>query len=209
MCVSLLAQRLPPLSRAAHCQLVELAWDVRPETAASRINVGIPVAVQHSGTFFGIGWRGCAGSRGVGSTADASLHFCAYAADYAGRSTTLFIFKAVPKHLSAVLKALSRIGIGVHHGSIDIVALESTKPLLSTFTGTGGKKKRKYKITDRRSVEEIYQIVDEQSHLTFDYLLNICVAGLIAGTIGMWPPDSRCRRLSLHLPRLLSQPLGC
>ena len=38
-------------------------------------------------------------------------------------------------------------------------------------------KKRKYDFTDRMTVEEIYEIIDGQAHLTFDYLATIVVRG--------------------------------
>lgn len=60
-------------------------------------------------------------------------------------------------------------------------ATQSTKPLISTLSSQAGKKKRKYKLSDRMTVEEIFENVDSQSHLTFDYLMMVVVAAIIAG----------------------------
>jgi uncharacterized hydrophobic protein (TIGR00271 family) len=43
------------------------------------------------------------------------------------------------------------------------------------------KKKKEYKMSDRLSYEEIYEIVDSQLHLTFDYLALSSVGAMIAG----------------------------
>ena len=120
-----------------------------------------------------------------------------------GTKDSVILFKSVEKHVYDAIAMLEKKGIGVHVGVIDIVELkvgacptrhatvcssllarldQSTKPLLSTFFDRRVRKKRKYKMTDRMAVEEIYESVDSQCHLTFDYLLFCFVAAMISGT---------------------------
>mmetsp|Transcript_3896 Transcript_3896/g.7119 ORF Transcript_3896/g.7119 Transcript_3896/m.7119 type:complete len:359 (-) Transcript_3896:29-1105(-) len=87
-------------------------------------------------------------------------------------------FVCVDKHLSEILRGLERSGLGTAFGSIDILALQSTIPRLA-------KKKckhyrRKYKFGDRRTIREIEEIIDNGCHLTFDYIIMILVASIIA-----------------------------
>jgi hypothetical protein len=82
--------------------------------------------------------------------------------------------------LAQVIHKLSQLEIGISVGSIDIVALQSTKPALDTYYGLKTKKVRKYATSDRMTVEEIYENVDLQTHLTFDYLMMVCAASMIA-----------------------------
>lgn len=106
-------------------------------------------------------------------------HVCGLA-DFEGSCATMISFKAPEKHLGDVLEDLHRIGVGVNFGSIDIWALQSTKPIMASYATAPGPKRRNYRVHDRMTVEEIFASVDEQSHLTFDYLCNTFVAALIA-----------------------------
>jgi uncharacterized hydrophobic protein (TIGR00271 family) len=72
---------------------------------------------------------------------------------------------------------LEKMGVGDTFGSIDVVALTTTKPIRRD---TRLKKKRKYIMHGRLSIEEIYEIIDGDSHLTFDYLLNTAFAATIS-----------------------------
>jgi hypothetical protein len=66
---------------------------------------------------------------------------------------------------------------GFNTTTSDIVQLQGTKPLLISQ----GKKKRQYRFSDRMAVEEIFDIVDSQLHLTFDYIAFTLLASIIAG----------------------------
>jgi len=93
----------------------------------------------------------------------------------------MIIFKIVEKKMHEAIEILNRYGIGVseNNGTIDIFALSSTKPRVIPIKQT--KKKKKYRIDDSLSYEEIYDIVDSQLHLTFDYLALCSVGAMIAG----------------------------
>lgn len=93
----------------------------------------------------------------------------------------IIIFKTVEKKMHAAIEILNRYGIGVSesNGTIDIFSLSSTKPRVIPIKPT--KKKKAYKMSDSLSYEEIYDIVDGQLHLTFDYLALCSVGAMIAG----------------------------
>lgn len=88
-------------------------------------------------------------------------------------------FVCADKHLSEVLQSLDNTGLGHEFGSIDIIALQSTIPMLDKATSSEGKR-RKYNLTDRRTVREIEEAIHSGLHLTFDYILLICIAAIIA-----------------------------
>lgn len=99
-----------------------------------------------------------------------------------GPNSTLLRFRTSDKGSDGVLDLLEALGVGVEFGVVDIVSLLGTRPRLGP-SGHGverKKKKRKYKISDRASLEEIYEVVDSANHLTFNYLGFILVAALIA-----------------------------
>ncbi|GBG26593.1 Hypothetical Protein FCC1311_028142 [Hondaea fermentalgiana] len=85
-------------------------------------------------------------------------------------------FVCVDKHVSEVLHALESTGLGSSFGSIDIIALQSTIPTLQRPPGP----RKRYRLTDRRTVREIEDAIHAGLHLTFDYILLTCVAGIIA-----------------------------
>jgi len=92
---------------------------------------------------------------------------------------SIIIFKIVEKKVWKAVEILNRYGIGVdeRNGTIDIFSLSSTKPRIVSEA----KKKKEYKMSDRLTYEEIYEIVDSQLHLTFDYLALNSVGAMIAG----------------------------
>jgi hypothetical protein len=51
---------------------------------------------------------------------------------------------------------------------------------LQSYRVEEGTKKKKYRISDRKSIEEIYEAIDSQIHLTFDFLSLVISAALIA-----------------------------
>ncbi len=115
-----------------------------------------------------------------------------------GEETSMIVCKAVNKKTDEVVALLSRYGVGNLWGTIDVVALTSTKPRvafcvfflsnsqqqnykktqLSTYRGQK-KKKRDYRVTDRMSYDEMLDFIDSQIHLTFDYLALIMVGAMI------------------------------
>jgi len=92
----------------------------------------------------------------------------------------VIIFKIVEKKVHEAIEILNRYGVGVSekNGTIDIFSVASTKPRIKRIQKI--KKKKQYKVSDSLSYEEIYDIVDGQLHLTFDYLALTSVGGMIA-----------------------------
>jgi len=83
--------------------------------------------------------------------------------------------------LQKVLDAVTELGVGqMGTGSmVEVSELNTCVPRLQDYYEKA--KKRQYRVAERMSVEEIYQAIDSQIHLTFDYLALLIVAGLIAG----------------------------
>lgn len=93
--------------------------------------------------------------------------------------TSHISFKVRGKHLQDVMEAISDTGCGVNFGTIDVISLVMTRPILKfkePNTAT-----RAYRISDRMSVDEIHDAIDEGNHLTFDYMSLIATASVIAG----------------------------
>ena len=78
---------------------------------------------------------------------------------------------------------------------------------MSTYFDRAKRKKRKYKVTDRMAVEEIYESVDSQCHLTFDYLLFCFVAAMISG-VGLIQDSSVTVVASMLVSPLMGPILG-
>eukprot|EP01001_Neometanema_parovale_P004817 NODE_1712_length_1631_cov_115.667772_g1632_i0.p1 GENE.NODE_1712_length_1631_cov_115.667772_g1632_i0~~NODE_1712_length_1631_cov_115.667772_g1632_i0.p1 ORF type:complete len:463 (+),score=63.63 NODE_1712_length_1631_cov_115.667772_g1632_i0:58-1389(+) len=79
------------------------------------------------------------------------------------------------KHSPLVLNDLRRLGLGKDFGVIQIVPLQAITPRLPPISSA----KRKYRMSDRMTIDEIYSVVDCQTHLTFDYLVSIVLAGTV------------------------------
>jgi len=105
-----------------------------------------------------------------------------------------FSFMVVNKKTHELIDLLTRYGVSARFGSLNVTALTSTKPrvsteknirssdsLYSTPSNTERKKKRKFNVSDRLAYDEVYDTIDSQLHLTFDYLALIFVGGCIAG----------------------------
>ncbi len=90
-------------------------------------------------------------------------------------------FLCEDKYLTDILKSMEPTGLGLEYGSVNIVALESTIPSLSSG---GSGKLRKYKLDERRTVREIEENINSGIHCTVDYVLMIFVASLIS-TVGL------------------------
>jgi len=99
-------------------------------------------------------------------------------AQFKGEDCKLIIFRSTEKKLGGIIETLSTYGVGVDFGVIDIIPLQSTKPRLINFKLTKG---REYRLTDRMPMEEIHEAIDSQIHLTFDFILFLIIASVIAG----------------------------
>jgi hypothetical protein len=97
--------------------------------------------------------------------------------------TTVHIsFKLQAKHLQEVIIRLGGEGCGETYGTIDVFACLLTRPLLQVKeAGSDNKKTHKYSVSDRLTVDEIEDFVEDGNHLTFDYMAQIGVASVIAG----------------------------
>ena len=97
-----------------------------------------------------------------------------------GSRVAIVEFKSVEKHLGSILDLLAPAH-GLHaggSGSMDIMALTTTTPSLKKITG--GRKKRKYNMSDRQTIAEIEETIDSGAHLTFDYVAMTFVAAMIS-----------------------------
>ena len=96
--------------------------------------------------------------------------------------TTVHIsFKVSPKHLQEVIVRLGAAGCGDSYGTIDVFSCLLTRPLLEVKVAGEENKTPKYSVSDRLTVDEIEDIVEDGNHLTFDYMAQIAVASVIAG----------------------------
>ena len=80
-----------------------------------------------------------------------------------------------------VIERLAERGFGSDHGRIELLDLRSSVPRIAAKTsGPSATRRRQWvRMTDRTSLEEIYQRVDESFHLTFDFLLTVAIAALV------------------------------
>jgi uncharacterized hydrophobic protein (TIGR00271 family) len=98
----------------------------------------------------------------------------------------VFTLYAQDNKVRVLMAKLVALGVGDKFGSIDVVQLVTTVPMLDQIKRDHEKKKREYRVDDRMTVEEIYAIIDSQNHLTFDYIIMLFVASCIAaaGLVG-------------------------
>eukprot|EP01129_Flabellula_baltica_P016370 TRINITY_DN8687_c0_g1_i1.p1 TRINITY_DN8687_c0_g1~~TRINITY_DN8687_c0_g1_i1.p1 ORF type:complete len:360 (-),score=66.97 TRINITY_DN8687_c0_g1_i1:28-1086(-) len=102
-------------------------------------------------------------------------------AKFIEEKNVLIIFTAPTRHVGNLLDELEMFDVGTEYGAVaSIITLQSMKPRMKKRNVINHRQKE-YRLTDRVSTEEIFEIVDGQLHLTFDYLIMIIVASLIAG----------------------------
>ncbi|RYH27786.1 DUF389 domain-containing protein [archaeon] len=98
-------------------------------------------------------------------------------------------FKTKDKHLQFVLDKIQHTGCGVRFGQVDVMSLVLSKPGVvnpivdrEDSIASESKKKRAYRVSDRMSVDEIAAFIDDGNHLTFNYIAQLAMASIIAGT---------------------------
>jgi len=108
-----------------------------------------------------------------------------------------FTFSVVNKKTHELIDLLTLYGVSSRFGTLDVTALTSTKPRVATtkdYVGQGDplgyqssanssgqlKKKKRFAVTDRLAYDEVYDTIDGQLHLTFDYLALIATGAIIA-----------------------------
>jgi hypothetical protein len=99
-------------------------------------------------------------------------------ATFYGEGVSMLIFKSDERKLQGTLRRLNNIGVGSRFGTIDVHSLVTTLPSIRRT----GSSKKKYRIDDRMSVEEIQDAIDAQSRLTFDFLVMTGIAAILSGT---------------------------
>mmetsp|Transcript_33673 Transcript_33673/g.84537 ORF Transcript_33673/g.84537 Transcript_33673/m.84537 type:complete len:399 (-) Transcript_33673:149-1345(-) len=126
---------------------------------------------------------------------------------FRGDFNILIIFKCFEKKSSSIFAALAEVGVGERFGCIDIIELQSTIPILRKREPPTGKKRTYNSYTDRLSIEEIYQAVESQIHLTFNYIALLIVAAMIAG-IGLIQNSDATVVASMLVSPLMSPIMG-
>ena len=109
----------------------------------------------------------------------------------------LFTCRVMAKHTAAVLDVLKACGVGDAYGFIDIIALQSSIPLMRPKAPPS----REYRVDERVCFEEIHQSIDREIHLTFDFLALCCIAAMVC-CIGLIANNS-----SIVVAALLISPL--
>uniref|UniRef100_A0A6A7G696 DUF389 domain-containing protein n=1 Tax=Hirondellea gigas TaxID=1518452 RepID=A0A6A7G696_9CRUS len=103
--------------------------------------------------------------------------------DFPQFSASVITFQCIDKKLWFIISELESIGLGVDFGTIELMALEAVVPYLSSRIDARGVRvpNRITSVTDRLTIAEIYTAIDDQCHMTFDYLAMCATAGMICG----------------------------
>eukprot|EP01084_Bolivina_argentea_P179680 310472_1 len=131
-----------------------------------------------------------------------SVHHLSYRNCYDNLNipSVAFTFKVVNKKANDIVDILTTYGVSSRFGTLDVVAIASTKPkiktqktedevygsymsmdpLSSSSNFQKEKKKRRYAVHERLAYDEIYDSIDDTLHLTFDYLALVVCGGIIA-----------------------------
>jgi uncharacterized hydrophobic protein (TIGR00271 family) len=125
---------------------------------------------------------------------------------FPGEDVTMFVFRSREKYTGIVVNRLDQLRVGIDFGTIDIVQLQMTKPRLQSSRVPKPVSDR-YRIDDRMTIEEIYEIVDSQTHLTFDYCALTVCAAIIAG-VGLLTDSSVLVVASMLVSPLMGPILG-
>ena len=140
-------------------------------------------------------------------------YYCGF--NYNNDDIIFISFKIVNKKVQDIIDVLNRYNVANAFGTIDVLSLTASKPRPQTIKIIDQsssslefkKKKRKYKLDDRLAYEEIYDKIDGQLHLTFDYLALITVAGLISA-VGLVTDSSVSVVASMLVSPLMGPILG-
>jgi len=121
--------------------------------------------------------------------------------------TCTYYFKAVEKKMAKIVKVLGEYGVGTAYGSIDVSSLAACKPPVSTYKHGGKRRRRKYRLDDALSIDEVRALVETQYHLTFDYLAFIAAGALIAA-VGLLQDSSTSVVASMLISPLMGPIVG-
>lgn len=96
----------------------------------------------------------------------------------------IFSFKAKDKQVQDILEEIGSTGCGRVFGHIDVTQVLLSRPPISSLYEhnlLGKKKKRQYRVSERMTVDEISCFIDDGNHLTFNYMILLLMASMIAG----------------------------
>lgn len=121
----------------------------------------------------------------------------------------IFQFKVVNKKADELIEKLTSYGVATSkkQGTIDVLALRSSKPRVKTYRVDDSNRKKAYSYYDRLPYDEIEESIDGQLHLTFDYLALIVVGAMIAG-VGLLTDSSVSVVASMLVSPLMGPILG-
>ncbi|KAL1515615.1 hypothetical protein AB1Y20_002234 [Prymnesium parvum] len=85
-------------------------------------------------------------------------------------------FTVAVKHSGRTLAELENLRELMDSGSIECFELRSSTPSAAQYADAP---RRRFRLSDRASFDEIYELVDNSSHLTFDFLLLCAVASIV------------------------------
>lgn len=129
---------------------------------------------------------------------------------FEGYDHTQIRFVCPTKHMSSVLNELDQLGIGDTFGEVDVVPLATLKPILLNQSKARRSTIRQClsaRFDDRMTIEEIYSVIDEATHLTFDFLLNTFYAAMIAA-VGLASDSSPTVVASMLISPLMGPIMG-
>eukprot|EP00050_Salpingoeca_kvevrii_P019863 m.91520 g.91520 ORF g.91520 m.91520 type:complete len:351 (+) comp8604_c0_seq1:3-1055(+) len=124
---------------------------------------------------------------------------------------TVLRFQCTTRRAREILEVLHHERIGLDVGVIDIQEVKSTVPRLTNHPALirGGVSSRdlSYKISNSLTLEEIYETVDQQYHLTFEYLV-LCASASIVCAVSLVSDNDPGVVASMLLSPLMGPILG-
>ena len=128
--------------------------------------------------------------------------------DYSGSTAVMFVFTLLTSESGVVLERLTSLGVATldEVGKVEVLELKTSSASLPPDREV--RIKKKYRVADRTSIAEIYQNVDSNFHLTFDYLLSIAVASIICG-VGLVSEQPTFVTASMLLSPLMGPIMAC
>ncbi|EOD05364.1 hypothetical protein EMIHUDRAFT_461978 [Emiliania huxleyi CCMP1516] len=98
----------------------------------------------------------------------------------AGDEVVLLLFTLTSLAKARVLETLANHGLGCTtpaHGRLEVLEVLSSTPYARR--GGSGPRRRRVRVSDRTSLDEIYQRIDETFHFTFDFVLTTAIASTV------------------------------
>ena len=104
-----------------------------------------------------------------------------------------------------VLEELAARGIGYTCGSVEVLELRTSMPRAasSSSAARADAARKRFRLTDRTWIEEIYETVDASFHLTFDFLVMVICAAIVCA-VGLLDNNSTFVTASMLLSPLMN-----